>query len=42
VASITSFGFEGDELVRISYVEPAADLVAKAAVVVGDQPSSGA
>jgi broad specificity phosphatase PhoE len=42
VASITSLSFEGDHLVRISYVEPAADLVAKAAVAVGEQPTSGA
>jgi broad specificity phosphatase PhoE len=42
VASITSLSFDGDDLVAISYVEPAADLVAKAAAVVADQPSSGA
>ena len=42
VASITSFSFDGDDLVAVSYSEPAADIVAKAAVVVGDQPSSGA
>ena len=42
VASVTSYSFQGGELVRVSYAEPAADLVAKAAVVVGDQPASGA
>ena len=42
VASITSLSFDGDDLVAISYVEPAADLVAKAAAVVADQPTSGA
>ena len=42
VASITSLTFDGDVLVAIHYAEPAADLVAKAALVVADQPSSGA
>jgi broad specificity phosphatase PhoE len=42
VASITSLSFDRDDLVRISYVEPAADLVAKAAMAVAEQPSSGA
>jgi broad specificity phosphatase PhoE len=42
VASITSLTFAGDDLVALHYAEPAADLVAKAAVVVADQPSSGA
>ena len=42
VASITSLTFDGDELLAIHHAEPAADLVAKAAVVVADQPSSGA
>jgi broad specificity phosphatase PhoE len=42
VASVTSFCFDGSALVAVNYAEPAADIVAKAAVVVGDQPASGA
>ena len=28
LASVTSFGFEGDAIVRVDYAEPAADLPA--------------